>query len=150
MNIIKISLSKYPELILDEYEIKSNKPSYTFDTIMYLKKKYPRKTICMIVGLDSFCQIKKWKNWQYIIKLVNIMVINRPKYKIQLPENIKMIKSFYHLKQKPYGLIYFCNKLNIGISSIEIREKIKQNKSIKKFVPKTIINYLQNDTNHYT
>ena len=37
-------------------------PSYTVDTLAYLKEKYPTKDFAIIMGADNLSSFKKWKN----------------------------------------------------------------------------------------
>jgi nicotinate-nucleotide adenylyltransferase len=99
------------------------KPSYTIDTLAYLKEKYPAYSFSIIMGSDSFKNIKKWKNNELLVRNHSILIFKRPGFEInnELKANIKIIDA-------PL----------LDISSTRIRERIKNKKSIRFFVPDVV------------
>ena len=73
------------------------------------------------MGSDSFSNIKKWKNYELLLKNYEIYIYNRPGFKVKadmITENIKVLDA-------PL----------LQISSTHIREMIHQQKSIRFLVP---------------
>jgi nicotinate-nucleotide adenylyltransferase len=99
------------------------KPSYTADTLAYLSEKYTQHQFTIIMGSDSILNIEKWKNYNYIINNFNILIFQRPSfpYKPSLP-NIKIV-----------------NAPLLEISSTNIRQLIKEKKSIKYLVTDVVL-----------
>lgn len=99
------------------------RPSYTIDTLTYLKEKYPEHHFIIIMGSDSFRNIKNWKNSELIVKQYQILVYKRPGFEIknELKANIKILDA-------PL----------LDISSTRIRDMIKNKKSIRFFVPDVV------------
>ena len=108
------------------------KPSYTIDTLTYLKDKYPQHQFTIIIGSDSFRNIKKWKNSELLLKEFSFIIYNRPGYEIE--ENLN--KN-----------IIVLNAPLLDISSTGIREMIRDNKSIKFLVPDVVKEEIER--NHY-
>ena len=54
------------------------KPSYTIDTLVYIKEKHPEHSFTLIMGEDNLVHIKKWKNWETLVKNNPIIVYPRP------------------------------------------------------------------------
>ena len=108
------------------------RPSYTIDTLAYLKEKYPEHNFNIIMGSDSFQNIKKWKNYELLIAEYPILVYKRPGFEInnKLQANITVLDA-------PL----------LEISSTNIREMIKKGKSIRFLVPDTVKEEI--DRNHY-
>ena len=108
------------------------RPSYTIDTLAYLKEKYPEHNFNIIMGSDSFQNIKKWKNYELLIAEYPILVYKRPGFEInnKLQANITVLDA-------PL----------LEISSTNIREMIKRGKSIRFLVPDTVKEEI--DRNHY-
>jgi len=100
-----------PKVEISDYEIKQNKPCYTFDTIKYFKQFYDK--ISFIIGADNLATLDKWKNIKELKKEIEFIVVTR--------DNIPI---------NDYKTI----NINIPISSTEIRngkfeyvpEQIKQ------------------------
>ncbi len=53
---------------------------YTYDTLLALVRKYPKRQFVWIMGADNLAQFHRWKNWRKIARLLPIAVISRPGY----------------------------------------------------------------------
>ena len=118
--LIDLSIEGEKKLRTSNIEFKLPKPSYTIDTLVYLEEKYPNDLFTIIMGSDSFSNIKRWKNYELLIKKYEILIYERPGFKLkEIKEaNITLLKA-------PL----------LEISSTHIREIIKKKKSIRYFVP---------------
>lgn len=99
------------------------KPSYTIDTLTYLEEKYKTHNFVIIIGSDSFLNIKKWKNHEKLVKDYPIIIYKRIGFEIEenINPNIKILNA-------PF----------LDISSTNIRERIRNGKSIRFFVPDVV------------
>ena len=104
-------------------EFKLPKPSYTVNTLAYLKEKYPSHQFSIILGSDSFQNLPKWKNAPYIIQNHRILIYPRKGYDVKDTYGANI-----HLTQSPL----------IEISSTHIRKLIRERKSIRYLVPETV------------
>src|SRR6185437_6582870 len=115
-HLIDLAIDGEKKLRSTNIEFKLPKPSYTIDTLTYLAEKYPQHQFSIIMGGDSFSNIKKWKNYELLLKKYEIYIYNRPGFKVKaemITENIKVLDA-------PL----------LQISSTHIREMIHQQKSI--------------------
>ena len=109
-------------------------PSYSYNTILELKKRDKTDKINFIMGYDSFIKIESWKNPQILKENVNFIIIPRH------CGDISDI-SFEHLKHK--GWNYKIADINfMDISSNMIRNKVQNNEEITGLVPKKIEEYI--------
>ena len=121
------------KVIIDDYEIFSEKLNYTYLTIDYLEKKYLNCSFTMIIGRDQMANLSQWNNFSIFIKKINIICFNRP------------------LKNKLEALNYNSNKIenicdfNIDTSSTNIRDNIKlnNNKYLSNNVSSKILEYIE-------
>jgi len=99
------------------------RPSYTIDTLIYLKEKYPLHNFSVIMGSDSFKNIKNWKNSELLIKDYQFIIYKRPRFEINNDQaaNITVL-----------------NAPLLDISSTRIREMIRDKKSIRFLVPDVV------------
>ncbi|WP_412057510.1 nicotinate-nucleotide adenylyltransferase [Bartonella sp. DGB2] len=51
---------------------------YSFSTLVYLKQRYPLIRFVWIMGSDSLAEFHHWKQWQRIIEMVPVAIIDRP------------------------------------------------------------------------
>ena len=129
LELVNRSIENYTKLKASNIEFGLPKPSYTIDTLTYLKEKFPANEFSLIVGSDNLKSFSKWKNYELILQNHDLYVYPRPGFKdeeVQLEGNI-------HLVNAPL----------MEISSSFIREAIKNKKEIPYFMPEAAYRYLK-------
>jgi nicotinate-nucleotide adenylyltransferase len=53
---------------------------YTFDTLLALRRRFPRVDFVWLMGADNLVQLPRWQHWTEIPGLMPIAVIPRPGY----------------------------------------------------------------------
>lgn len=53
-------------------------PSYTIDTLLKAQREYPNHDWFLIIGVDVVSQLPFWRQWQKVIELAHLIVLNRP------------------------------------------------------------------------
>lgn len=148
-NPLKISaslLNEYSRLHLiqtaleGEYNIKASKiefalpkPSFTIDTLTYLKEQFPQHEFCVIMGSDSLSNINKWKNYQFLMEQHELYIYKRPGFDIHIIPGI---------------LIKVLDAPLLEISSTYIRNLIKEGKSIRYLLPDRVKDEIEKN-NYY-
>lgn len=140
--MLHIAFQSFPSVTISDVENSLPKPSYTIQTIRYLKKKYPDFRFYLCVGEDSLVNFKKWHKWEQILEECELLVTDRPNFSMDNldPAIIGRTKLITH---KP-----------IEISSSEIRRKVNRGEDISEMVPPGVNNYIeahhlyQNPQNH--
>ena len=120
LGLIQLALEGESKIKASTIEFKLPKPSYTIDTLTYLREKYPDHQFSIIMGSDSFINLTKWKNYELIIN-------NYPLYIYQ--------RKDYPINNKIKANILILDATLLEISSTKIREMIKKGKSIRWLVP---------------
>jgi nicotinate-nucleotide adenylyltransferase len=77
-HLIDLCIEGEKKLRTSNVEFKLPKPSYTIDTMTYLAEKYPKHQFSIIMGSDSFSNIKRWKNYEMLLKNYEIYIYERP------------------------------------------------------------------------
>ncbi len=128
LHLINLAIGSNDLLRASDIEFYLPKPSYTIDTLTYLKEKYPTHQFVLIMGSDNIATLHKWKNYEQILQH-EIYVYQRPNYKegdLVNHENVKLFEA-------PL----------FDISASYIRKTIKEKKSIQYLVPDTVYEYLK-------
>lgn len=121
--LTKIMFRKCPNVVVDDYEIKSTKKtSYSIDTIKHLSKKYKDTCPYLVMGYDQYLLFPQWKSWQEILKRVKLIVINRHKI-INTINPLNDWKCFnVSLKQADVSHIQLIKMRPINCSSAQLRD----------------------------
>ena len=140
-DMVKKAISDYEGFEISDYEIKKQGYSYTYETLTDLKEDDIE--FYFIAGGDSLMDIEKWRNTKGVLENCNFVVFNRGEYS----EN-ELNKQKLYLEEKYAAKIILLNIMNIDISSTEIRKRIEEGKRIDFFLPKNVIEYI-NENNLY-
>ena len=130
LHLVQLSIEDNPSMKASDIEFKLPQPSYTIDTLTYIKEKYPRYEFALIMGADNLISLPKWKNYQLLINNYPIYIYKRPNYPI---ESALVQHENIHVLDTPL----------LDISSTWIRQLIKTKKSIRYLVPEKVFEYLE-------
>lgn len=132
-HLVQIALENETRIRASNIEFKLPKPSYTSNTLTYLKEKYPQHDFFIIMGSDGFQNINKWHNAEAIIKNYPIYIYKRPGFEVR----------------ETFGAdITILDAPLLEISSTQIRKLIKEKKSIRYLVPESVIEEIEKN-NYY-
>ncbi len=145
LEMLQLAIQEFDALSIDLREINRDSASYTIESLIDIKREYPDTPVCLIVGMDSFTNLRSWKDWQDFHHYIHLVVIARPGY--QAPKDLtcsfKPTESIAELRNQAAGLLYFDNTKLLDISSSEIQGKISAQQSLSGLLPESIIHYLQ-------
>jgi nicotinate-nucleotide adenylyltransferase len=110
-----------------DIEFRMPKPSYTVDTLAYLKENHPGNEFVLIMGSDGLPTFKKWKNFKIIEDNYTRYIYPRPGYPVNPAEHIN---------------IKILNAPLMEISSTFIRDSLKAKIDIKHFLPPGVYDYI--------
>lgn len=110
--------------------------SYTLDTMNQLEKKFGEDTeLFFIIGADSMIDLPKWHKSQELVAKVHFIATTRPGVEVNLEE----VKKFFGEDAKN---IFQIAVPGLEISSTDIRERVKNGRSIKYLVPEVVEEYI--------
>jgi nicotinate-nucleotide adenylyltransferase len=130
LHLIKSAIDGENKLRASSVEFKLPRPSYTVDTLAYLKEKHPEHEFSIVMGSDGFQNLEKWKNASVIMKNHTIYIYKRPGFEIV---------------SNPKANIIVLSAPLLEISSTRIREMIKEKKSIRFLVPDVVMEEILNN-----
>jgi len=112
-----------------DYEVNRPNPSYTIETLDFLKKT--QKGFCIkyiVLGSDAFNELHLWKDYIQLVKSYHFIVIKR-------------IGNKLNKNQTNKNKLHIINKLD-DTNSSQIRNAIQLKKPINKYVSKEIDKYI--------
>lgn len=141
LNMTKFMQTK--RILVSDYEVNSKKINYTYYSLTELSKLHPENNFSLIIGSDQLDNLGKWKDIEKLINSHKIFVFPRHN------DNDKS-KSFYEKKiisqfgKLHENIIILDNKnlVQSNISSSEIRDRVRTNKSIRYLVDEKIEKYI--------
>lgn len=149
IDMLKLALANYNQFEIDLREINRDTPSYMVETLQSLRTEYQDASITLVLGYDAFISLPKWYQWQDIMKLANLLVINRDAVNVEMPESLKIVLQNHQVNDKIFllnqkaGSIYQFNAGNHPISSTQIRKELKMHLIIDQYLPQEISDYIK-------
>lgn len=130
LHLVNLGIGNNTRVKASDIEFSLPVPSYTIDTLTYLKEKFPDKKFVLIMGGDNLATFHLWKNYISILNHYSIYIYSRPGFAIP-PE----------FSQHPS--IQFFESPQMNISATYIRECIKKKKSVQYLLPEPVFEYIR-------
>lgn len=131
LHLVNIAIENDNYLKATDIEFHLPRPSFTIDTLTYLKEKYPQHQFSIIMGSDSLQNLNQWKNHQQLIKDHKLYIFKRPGF-----ETVSFEGADITLINAPL----------LEISSTQIRELIKQRIPVRYMVTDTVYEEIERNS----
>jgi nicotinate-nucleotide adenylyltransferase len=131
----QLAIGDNDRLKASDIEFKLPVPSYTIDTLTYLKEKYPKNEFCLVMGEDNLFTLHKWKNADELVSTYPIYVYPRPDAERPSSPLLDRILSTADVHHVDAPLM--------KISGTFIRNGIKNGKDMSYFLPPLVWKYIK-------
>lgn len=129
LHLVRLGIGDNPRVEASNVEFGLPKPSYTVDTLAFLKEKYPGREFALIMGSDNLVTLDRWKNPEYLLNHHDIYVYRRPGAEAEEQARHPRVKVF----DAPL----------LDISATYIRDCLRQGRSVRYLVPEAVWEYLE-------
>src|SRR6201995_2768181 len=129
LEMAKLATDNSKNIAVSDVELRLPQPSYTIDTLIHLKEKYPEHEFAIIMGSDNLASLPKWKNYTLILRDYRIYVYPRPDY-----ENAE-------LASHPTVTITMTPLMEL--SDKFIRKSLAEKKNVQYFVPDAVLDFIE-------
>jgi nicotinate-nucleotide adenylyltransferase len=127
--MLRLALAGNHAFELSDIELKRGGVSYTIDTLQELHGKFPDDEWFLLVGADNIREFHTWREPFKIVAIATLLVLTRPGY----------IPSFD--ETMPEDRIELCEVPEIGVSSTEIRRRIRDGRRCRYLLPDAVEEY---------
>jgi nicotinate-nucleotide adenylyltransferase len=152
LTMVRLAVAKNARFAVSRVEIGRPGVSYTLDTLRTFARKLGRKdSLYFIIGLDAFREIGTWKDFPELFRLANFIVTSRPGRRDTDPlrgTSVAVKKLFCYDKNKEEyrhasgTRLFFIKLTDIAISASEIRNLVKEGRSIRYLLPRSVEAYI--------
>ncbi len=135
---VRIAVENNSKLKACNIEFDLPKPSYTVNTLAYLKEKHPDHTFSLIMGEDNLRTFHKWKNYQQILE--NYSIYSYPRVLTEQEKEDQNSISNNLFKSHPNVTII--NAPIMTVSASFIRDAIKNKKDVQYLLTESVYQYV--------
>lgn len=129
LELVRLAVEDDERFRVSDIEFRMPQPSYTIDTLTYLKEKYPDREFQLVMGSDGLKTFRKWKNFELIEQHYKRIIYPRPgmtNEEILSHPNVSLV-----------------NAPLMEISSSFIRQAIADGKDVRHFLPEKVYTYIR-------
>ena len=129
--LLRLALAGRTWCEVDEQEIRRTGVSYTVDTLRNYAKRFSGAQLFYLIGADNVSALSQWREAGELARLAEFVVIPRPgdaTIPLPAPFRGRMLRGW------PFG-----------VSSSEIRARVKAGKSITHLVPAAVAEAIHNN-----
>lgn len=147
LEMLELAVAGDKRLVVDDRELRRASASYTIDTLMELKQTIGLPVV-MAVGSDSALALASWRKAQEFSKLCHLLVLKRPgSSHAALPSVLEALKfqttaTVQDLCSVDAGMAMELEVSQLDISSSDLRERVRQKKSIRYLVTGAVEGYI--------
>ncbi len=148
VTMLQLALQACPALQLDTRELQRDKPSYTVDTLTELRAELGAKVaLVLCMGMDSFCSLDTWYEWQQLIRLAHIVVVERPGYHLPTQGAVAELVRRHQagtevIRSAAAGAVVIVAPRLLPVSATEIRAHINAGLSPQFLLPDEVLAYI--------
>ena len=132
LEMAKLATENAKNIRVSGVELKLLQPSYTIDTLTHLHEKYPEHEFALLMGSDNLGSLKKWKNYELLLRDYAIYVYPRP--------------GFLENEFSKHPSVTITDTPLMELSATFIRKSIQAGKSIQFFIPDSVIEFIESKT----
>lgn len=129
-----LSVASNPFFRVSRREIERSGPSYSVDTLQEYGREWPGAEIYFVTGADAILEILTWHRADEAMRLCTFIAATRPGYDLARMERV--LPSDYLARIRTVSVP------GIEISSTDIRERLRQGKSIRYLVAEPVEQYI--------
>jgi nicotinate-nucleotide adenylyltransferase len=144
LQMVRAAVADQSSFIVDDREVRRTGLSYSVDTLTELRREYPDRSLCLLLGMDAFLGLPHWHRWRELLDLAHIVVAHRPGWRAPTtgPLGEVMVdhgtSSIRELHTRPAGCIYVHAGTQLEISSTELRALLVAGRDPRYLVPEEV------------
>jgi nicotinate-nucleotide adenylyltransferase len=153
--MVRLAIKGNAHFTISDMEIRRGGRSYTIDTMEALQQSHPGAELYFLTGLDSFLEIRTWKDWDRLLTLCSFVVLSREGYRFRDIAQLGFLDvpeqelSALDAREKDQVVItgesrpvYLERVPFYDISSTDIRMRVREGRSIKYHLPEAVEHYI--------
>lgn len=133
-----------PPLELDMREIERGGVSYTVDTLSDMRRQWPARSLCLLMGLDAYHSLPTWHRAGELLSLAHIVVVARPAIGGSTHADLDELIGNAHadcvddLHHSSPGRVFFLDIPLLPIAASELRTRCGSGRDIRHLVPPAV------------
>ena len=137
LKMVEAAISTNRHFLASDRELRRSGPTYSIDTLVELERTLARDgELFLIVGLDALREVERWHEPHRILELATVVGVTRPGAEVLERRPLEAVR------QGACDAVTLVTGPLIGVSSTEVRRRVRLGKSIRYLVPEPVEMYI--------
>jgi nicotinate-nucleotide adenylyltransferase len=154
LQMVNAAVASEPRFQVDDRELRREGPSYTVDTLESLRDEMGAEPMALLIGMDAFLGLHTWHQWQRLIDLAHLIVMQRPgvytpeQYREKMHPEVKRlvdqcaVTDVHQLQRAESGKLWFQAVTQLDISATKVRAVINSGASARYLTPDKVLDII--------
>jgi nicotinate-nucleotide adenylyltransferase len=130
LEMLRLAVADDANYAVDDAEINRKGLSYTVDTLEHLAERFKGAKLFLLMGQDTLAGFLQWRNPERIRELATLAVMERSGDPWLWNESV-------------FDGVVVVSARRVDVSSTEVRQRLREKKSIKGFVPESVEQFIE-------
>lgn len=151
LQMVSAAVASESRFRVDDRELRRQGPSYTVDTLESLRDEVGAEPMALLIGMDAFLGLHTWHQWQRLIDLAHLIVMQRPgvysreQYREKMHPEVKAlvdqraVTDVHQLQETENGKLWFQAVTQLDISATKVRTVINSGASARYLSPDPVL-----------
>jgi len=147
--MLELALAPYPDLTVDDREVRRSGPSFMVDTLASLRAEVGEAPVLLCLGQDAANGLNRWHRWRDLFELAHLVIMTRPRSRPRYPEDLGelfnrcRVRRTRDLMTLPAGRVRHVEITQLAISSTDIRRQLATGRDPRFLLPATVLAYIR-------
>jgi nicotinate-nucleotide adenylyltransferase len=156
LRMVQAAAASEPRFVVDDRELRRAGPSYTVDTLTSLRQEIGNEAMGLLIGMDAFLDLQTWHQWERLIELAHLIIMQRPsvytpeQYREKMHPEVRAlvdrcsVSQWRQLHDTGCGRLWFQAVTQLDISATKIRDSINAGNSVRFLTPDSVVEIIEN------
>jgi len=144
LSLVRAAIADEPRFCVDTRELERAGLSYSVDTLTELREEHPSKSLCLLLGMDSFLSLPRWHRWEELVGLAHLVVAHRPGWQAPVQGLLgdliaeRGTEHAQDLGRESAGRVFVTPVTQLEISATGLRNLIRAGRDLTYLVPDSV------------
>lgn len=140
LEMVRLAIAGNPAFEASEIELWRDGPSYSIDTVTRFRADHEDWDIHFLIGADTLPELPTWYRAEDLAARCKFVVASRPGQSLR---NLDPLRGTF-TEDQIAAVAARCIEIPlIGVSSTEIRQRVREGCSIRYLVPEAVMDYIR-------
>jgi nicotinate-nucleotide adenylyltransferase len=141
VEMIELAIAGQPAFRVDAVERELSGITYTAAVLEELHRRHPGDELFLLIGSDSLNDLPLWYQPQRVVASAALLVMLRTRHPAQSAEQLR--QALHLPAETPLHIEYVPQPPVIDIASHDLRQRVREGRSIRYLVPRAVECYIQ-------